>query len=285
MYGDAAHELRNLRHGPVVACGVQGGEDREGRRVILAVPVPATSAAEHDWLSRVTLHDDFFSSVPKFVLALVDLYARHPEAKWYYVAGCDTYLIAANMLRALGGLDHRRRILLGGHPGIHFAKTEQLVFLSGGSGLIFSRAYVEALAPRAPQLLRAWLEVDGARYRCTPCADIFFVHTSRILGAQVIERPSFFAYWPHYYVSSTADPATDSTTVRWPPVTEDDEGEEGLGEECDGIKVLKGGLGVSASGWWGRLNPITPRPIAFHYLQPRSMRLLHAYFTTRNSSI
>ncbi len=59
----------------------------------------------------------------------------------------------------------------------------------------------------------------------------------------------------------------------------------GLGEECDGIKLLKGGLGVSASGWWGRLNPMTPRPIPFHYLQPRIMRLLHAYFTTRNSSI
>ena len=50
----------------------------------------------------------------------------------------------------------------------------------------------------------------------------------------------------------------------------------GLGEECDGIKLLKGGLGVSASGWWGRLNPMTPRPIPFHYLQPRSMRLRHA---------
>ena len=59
----------------------------------------------------------------------------------------------------------------------------------------------------------------------------------------------------------------------------------GLGEECDGIKVLKGGLGVSASGWWVRLNPMTPRPIAFRNLQPRTMRRLQAYFTTRNSSI
>jgi hypothetical protein len=24
----------------------------------------------------------------------------------------------------------------------------------------------------------------------------------------------------------------------------------GLGEECDGMKILKGGLGVPASGWW-----------------------------------
>ena len=38
----------------------------------------------------------------------------------------------------------------------------------------------------------------------------------------------------------------------------------GLGEECDGIKLLKGGLGVSASGWWVHLNPMTPRPIVFH---------------------
>jgi hypothetical protein len=49
----------------------------------------------------------------------------------------------------------------------------------------------------------------------------------------------------------------------------------GLGEECDDIKLLKGGLGVSASGWRVRLNPMTPRPIAFHYLEPRSVHRIY----------
>ena len=49
--------------------------------------------------------------------------------------GCDTYLIPANLLDTLGGLDPEVRLMLGGHAGMHF----DMLFLSGGSGLVFSR--------------------------------------------------------------------------------------------------------------------------------------------------
>lgn len=192
IYGDEGHELRDLHE-----LGGKHGRAKAGAtRTILPVPVPLT--AEHAFLSKLTLHDDFFSSVPKFVLALCDMHRKHPGAKvcscpshvasacewlqprllgtaggpcgpwmsspsdlsdktpiegrlqqllrargsaltcsmqWYYVAGCDTYLLPANLLRAIQGLDHQRRIVVGGHAGMHF----DTLFLSGGSGLVFSQ--------------------------------------------------------------------------------------------------------------------------------------------------
>ena len=75
IYGDEGHELLNLH--------ASGGEHTHANaadtRTILPVPVPPTP--EHAFLSRLTWHDDFFSSVPKFVLALCDMHQRHPGAK------------------------------------------------------------------------------------------------------------------------------------------------------------------------------------------------------------
>ena len=53
------------------------------------------------------------------------------------------------------------------------------------------------------------------------------------------------------------------------------------GETGGGLRVEQG------RDWSGRFNPMTPRPIPFHYLEPRSMRLVvkYAYFTTRNKHV
>ena len=262
IYGDAPHQLRDLDERPWRGGGGRGGGGvRDRSRNILPVPVPDTP--EQSWLKRLTELDDFFSSVPKFVLALVDLYVRHPRAKWFYVAGCDTYLVAHNLLLALGGLDSEQRLVVGGHAGKHF----EVMFLSGGSGLAFSRGYMAALAPRAPALLRSWMEVDGPRHRCTPCADIFFVHASRLLDAEMLQRPFFFAFWPQYYVASTAAHELETPaapTVLWPPhdmprmpgqptewggwggrldaVSLEEEAEEDV--HCQDIPVFEPGLGV-----------------------------------------
>ena len=270
MYGDLPHLLRGLH----VRQGVAS------LREIHQVPVPDT--VEHAFLARLAHHDDFFSSVPKFVLALLDLHARHSRASWYYIAGCDTYLVAENLLHTLRGLDPQRRLMVGGHAGMHFDS----LFLSGGSGLVFSRAYLEALSPLAPRLLRAWMEVEGARYRCTPCADIFFVHVSRLLDAEMVQRPGFFAFWPQYYVSSGPSLHGNGTaTVTW---TSDGLAEAGSAGgpvgECENVPVFSRGLGASASAWWGRLNVVQRETaVAFHYLQPRAMRLLHTFFAASAS--
>ena len=51
------------------------------------------------------------------------------------------------------------------------------------------------------------------------------------------------------------------------------------GETGGGLRVEQG------RDWSGRLNPMTPRPIPLHYLEPRTMRLVHAYFSTLKRSM
>ena len=69
--------------------------------------------------------------------------------QWYYVAGCDTYLLPANLLHAIEGLDFQQRIVVGGHAGMHF----DTLFLSGGSGLVFSQVKQVCARARAVCLL------------------------------------------------------------------------------------------------------------------------------------
>ena len=118
----------------------------------------------------------------------------------------------------------------------------------------------------------------------------------------MIERPCFFAFWPQYYVdsthtsssppssppsstSSTPGSPTSPNTVCWPPLGPGNEQfVRDFAHECGAIGVFEPGLGVSASPWWGRLNRITRRAVAFHYLSPRAMRHIHSLFAAHNAS-
>ena len=110
------------------------------------------------------------------------------------------------------------------------------------------QGYMSALAPRAPSLLRDWLEVTGPRQRCTPCADIFFVHASRLLRAEMIQRPAFYAFWPQYYVSAWHSPSDSGSdgTLRWPGARQGADAEALLADECRDIEVFRAGLGGCA---------------------------------------
>jgi hypothetical protein len=107
---------------------------------------------------------------------------------------------------------------------------------------------MSALAPRAPSLLRDWLEVTGPRQRCTPCADLFFVHASRLLRAEMIQRPAFYAFWPQYYVSASRSPSDSSSAgaLRWPVARQGAGAEALIADECRNIAVFQAGLGGCA---------------------------------------
>ncbi len=66
------------------------------QRHVLTVTLPCNGPTQR-FLARVTYRDDFFSSVPKFLFALVHMYNAHPDQPWYYVGGCDTYLVPENL--------------------------------------------------------------------------------------------------------------------------------------------------------------------------------------------
>ncbi|KAJ1492649.1 hypothetical protein T484DRAFT_1930827 [Baffinella frigidus] len=198
------------------------------------------------------------------------MHRLHPRLEWYFLAGCDTYVFPAAIADATRGVDGmRERVLLGGHAGVHTAHGRGTLFLSGGSGLLFSNALVTAFAPVAPALLRRWLERDGAQARCAPCADIAFAHFAELLGARLEQRPCFYAFWPQYYVAQ--HPGGAPGEIAWRA------GAGGLPARCAAARVDVRGLGVSASSWWARTSEVCGAPVAFHYLQPRAMRLLHRY--------
>ncbi|EKX48148.1 hypothetical protein GUITHDRAFT_106224 [Guillardia theta CCMP2712] len=235
IYGEVEEQMKISRCRDKTSC-------EESLFTILRVPIPEGSNKE--WLEALTLADNFFSSVPKvrglFVLALVDLLVKYPHKKWFYLAGCDTFILPRNVGKAVQGLDENELVFVGGHAGMHFGT----LFLSGGSGLIFSRALAHKIAQDASFLLRSWMEKDGPRFRCTPCADVAFVHFSRILQGKMVERPCFYAFWPQYYISE------EDGEVVWPW----DEAEEATSDErvraflssCSRISVKRGGLGVAA---------------------------------------
>ncbi|CAF4711371.1 unnamed protein product, partial [Rotaria magnacalcarata] len=39
------------------------------------------------------------------------------QQKWFYIAGCDTFILPHHLLKRLHGLDYRQPIRIGGHWG------------------------------------------------------------------------------------------------------------------------------------------------------------------------
>jgi hypothetical protein len=218
-------------------------------------------------LQRVADRDDFFSSLPKFVLSLMHLQRSFPHASWLFLVGCDAYVVPGNLAAALAGLDPQELLLVGGHAGLHGGS----LFLSGGAGLAFSRPLAEALTRQGEHMAREWLETRGGQRGCAPCADVFLADAAQRLGARMVQRAGFYAFGPHYYAAVGAARALARSG-----------GSAGAGGtggwgECR-VEVESGGLGVSGSLWWGRTTPLEHRPVSWHYLQPRAMRLLHRAF-------
>ncbi len=214
-------------------------------------------------LQQVADRDDFFSSLPKFVLSLIDVHRSFPHASWLFVAGCDAYVVPGNLAAALAGLDPRELLLVGGHAGVHAGS----LFLSGGAGLAFSRGLAAEVARHGERMAREWLEARGSRHACAPCADVFFADAAQRLGARMVQRAGFYAFWPHYYAAVDAARGLAKGARRGT-----DAGR--AWSEC-AVEVQQGGLGAAGSAWWGRTTPLETRPVSFHYLQPRAMRLLH----------
>jgi hypothetical protein len=79
-----------------------------------------SSSSLKNLTARALSHDDFFSSVPKFMLSLLLAWQLNPSADWYYMAGCDTVVHPAALALSalLSGMDASKRVLVGGHAGV-----------------------------------------------------------------------------------------------------------------------------------------------------------------------
>jgi hypothetical protein len=72
--------------------------------------------------------------------------------KWFYIAGCDTFILPHHLVKRLDGLDYRKPIFLGGHSGTHpclgtINKKMVVEFPSGGAGFFLSIKLLEMMQP------------------------------------------------------------------------------------------------------------------------------------------
>lgn len=216
--------------------------------------------------SRALLHDDFFSSIPKFMLSLLLAWQLNPSADWYYTAGCDTAAHPAALAALLEGLDPSRRLLVGGHAGLTRLLRSQL-FLSGGAGLALSRAAMRTLVPVIEDFTEMWLLQEGAASGCIPCADIALQRLCEGHGIQIVELEGFYAHPPsHYLGSSVLDP---QFTDKFPWQQMLPQCHNALRQHV-GNQSFQDAL-QSMDGRWGRSRRITSHPVAFHYLGPRRL--------------
>jgi len=135
------------------------------------------------WLSRVT-HKYFFSSTPypalpvtviegagedyisnlkKLYYGMQIAYREHNKtAKFYFLAGCDTFVNIPHLLKRLEKFDYQEPLIIGGYAYTHKCyikrnETENKIsYPSGGAGFFLSAPMMELMQPK----LNSYFEND-----------------------------------------------------------------------------------------------------------------------------
>jgi len=139
---------------------------------------------------------DYASSLPKFFMALLDMYTRHPNASWFFLGGDDNFVVPVNLLHQLQPLNADEKLVVGGPLGHHLGVGN---YLSGGSGIVFSRGFMLATYRKLIPFTVSWRRVRGKHMLCHPCADVAFGFLANDVGAKMVEIPCMHGMWPEYF--------------------------------------------------------------------------------------
>ena len=87
--------------------------------------------------------NSYGSALFKQIFALEYMWKHAPDAKWFYVIGCDTYFIEAYLLSILDPYDADKPYFLGCCAGEYDLRRSHIngtvYFPSGGPGMFLSR--------------------------------------------------------------------------------------------------------------------------------------------------
>ena len=100
--------------------------------------------------------EDYHSVHRKQFLGLVELYRRFPDAKWFFLTGCDAYIFPRYLLDLLDSYDSTEELFVGGHCGIALVDSERIVYPSGGPGFALSGSLVKNIVDSIPAFVEAW---------------------------------------------------------------------------------------------------------------------------------
>jgi hypothetical protein len=117
--------------------------------------------------------------------------------KWFYIAGCDTFILTHHLLKRLDDLDYQRAILLGGHWGEHRclernASDIVVDFPSGGAGFFFSLKLLELMQPHLTDY------VEHVWPKTSEISDVALACLARKLGVKLTKQVGFWAHPPQF---------------------------------------------------------------------------------------
>ncbi|CAF3300320.1 unnamed protein product, partial [Rotaria sp. Silwood2] len=172
-------------------------------------------ATRDTWLSRVT-HKYFFSSTPypslpvtviegagenymsnmkKLYKGLKIAYKEHNQtAKFYFLAGCDTFVNVPHLLKRLDEFNHTKALVIGGHPFNYpcFRKKTQTIegvqYPSGGAGFFLSATLMEMMYPKIEQFFQDEWPTEKSPYN-----DVAVNCLAASLGVKASLVPGFWA--------------------------------------------------------------------------------------------
>ncbi|CAF1412077.1 unnamed protein product [Rotaria sordida] len=181
------------------------------------------TATRDTWLSRITNYyflsatpypylpvtvisdagENKLSNVKKLFYGLQIIYQQqmnlsvNQRQKWFYIAGCDTFIIPYHLLKRLDGLDYRKPILLGGHTGRHTCPRKNggtfiIEFPSGGAGFFFSIKLLEIMQPHLTNY------VENIWPRKSDASDVALTCLAIQLGVKLIKKAGFWAHPPAF---------------------------------------------------------------------------------------
>lgn len=116
--------------------------------------------------------------------------------KWFYIAGCDTYVNTEHILKRLEMYNHNNPLLIGGHGAKQTChdtitqKTHSITFPSGGAGFFLSVKLFEMMQPHLSNY------VENVWPRTSPASDVAFACLAFKLGVKLTEVPGFWAFPP-----------------------------------------------------------------------------------------
>ncbi|CAF4142844.1 unnamed protein product [Rotaria sp. Silwood2] len=181
------------------------------------------TATRDTWLSRITNYyflsatpypylpvtvtagagEDKLSNMKKLFYGLQIIYQQQmnlslsQRQKWFYIAGCDTFILPHHLLKRLDGLDYKMPIRVGGHwghagcPGPN-GTTFTAEFPSGGAGFFFSMKLLEIMQPHLINYVEnVWPRNDAA----SDCALACLAHQ---LGVGLTKHVGFWAHAPAF---------------------------------------------------------------------------------------
>jgi hypothetical protein len=180
------------------------------------------TAIRDTWLSRVTNYyflgatpysplpvmvitgagEDKLSNMKKIFYGLEIIYkeqqakAQEERQKWFYLAGCDTYINVEHIIKRLDSFDYLQPLLIGGHVGKETCfntvtkKSHPITFPSGGAGFFFSAKLLELMQPHLSNY------VENIWPQNSELSDVALTCLAFQLGVHVTQVAGFWAFPP-----------------------------------------------------------------------------------------